>query len=272
MGTDENPIMGSEYRFPNIIGHSEAIKEIFIFMQQAIETDVDILITGETGTGKDLVAKEIHNHSPRRDKDLFAINCGAFSKEVLLSELFGYRKGAFKGAIEDKAGLFEITGDGTLILDSIDRMPLDTQLNLINVLKKRKVQRLGEYDLRDVSMRVIAISSQDLPGLAETGRFREDLYDYLREFRIHLPPLRERVDDIPLLAGYFYEQLCCQIPMASQGFGPGVMEMLQRYPWPGNVRELRNEIRQACMLVQHGDRLQKYHFSSRLNHEKLEED
>ena len=257
--------MGSEYRFPNIIGHSEAIRRIFILMNRAIETDVDILITGETGTGKDLVAREIHSHSRREDKDLFAINCGAFSKEMLFSKLFGYRKGAFKGAIADKAGLFEITGDGTLILDDVDQIPLDIQLDVVNVIVERKIQRMGEYTLRDVYMRVVAISNQDLPGVVETGCFREDFYNRLKAFHIHLPPLRERPEDIPLLAEHFYEQLCHQTPVAPQGFGPGVMEMLQRYSWPGNVLELRNEIRQAFMLVQHGKEIRKHHFSSQIS-------
>lgn len=236
-------------------------------MDQAIESDTDILLTGETGTGKDLVAREIHDHSRRGDKSLMAVNCGAVTKEVLFSELFGHRKEAFKGAIEDKAGIFET--NGTLILDDINRMPLDIQLNLINVLKERKVQRMGEYTLRDINVRVIAISNRDIPEEIKMGYFREDLYDMLSKFHIHLPPLRERVDDIPLLAGYFYEQLCCQITIASEGFGPGVIEMLQRYSWPGNVRELRNEIRQACMLAQRWERIQKRHFSSQIRGGRL---
>lgn len=257
--------MEGNYRFSNIIGSSDAMQGVFILMKQAVESDVDILITGETGTGKDLVAREIHNHSRRGDKDLFAINCGAVPREALHSELFGHREGAFRSAIEDKAGIFEMASDSTVILDDIDRMPLDAQLILVNVLNERKVQRLGEYSLRDVNVRVIAISNQDLLKSVEIGYFRKDLYDNLMKFHIHIPPLRKRTDDIPLLAGYFYGQLCYQIPMASLNFGPGVMDMLQRYHWPGNVRELRNEIRQACILVQHEERIQKHHFSSRIN-------
>lgn len=260
--------MVGKYRFSNIIGHSKAIKRIFSLMEQAVKADMDILITGETGTGKDLVAKGIHDHSRRGDKPLIAINYGAVSKEVLFSELFGHRKGAFKGAIEDKAGIFEAAGDGTVILDDIDRMPLDIQLNLINVLNERKVQRMGEYTLRDVSMRIIAISNRDILREVEIGHFREDLYDRLRKFHIHLPPLRERLEDIPLLAEHFYLQLCCQMSIDPDGFGPGVMNMLQKYTWPGNVRELRNEILQACILARHGERIQKHNFSSQINNGK----
>jgi DNA-binding NtrC family response regulator len=257
--------MDSGCSFPNIIGHSKAIKETFFLMNQAIETDMDILITGETGTGKELVAREIHDHSLRRDKYLFAINCGAAPKEVLLSELFGHQKGAFNGAIEDKAGVFEVAEGGTVLMDDISSLPLDVQPNLLAILKDRKVQRMGENTLRDVNMRVIAISNRDMPREMKTGRFREDLYDRLSRFHIHLPPLRQRLDDIPLLAEHFYRQACSQMLIASDGFAPGVMDMLQRYPWPGNVRELRNGIRQACMLVQHGKRIQRHHFSSQIN-------
>jgi DNA-binding NtrC family response regulator len=269
MGTDKKPLMDSEYRFPNIIGISKAIKDVFVLMNQAIEMDVDILITGETGTGKNLVAKEIHNHSPRRDNNLIAINCGITSKEALFSELFGHRKDAFKDAIEDREGIFEAVNGGTVILDNIDQMPLDVQLSLVNVLDERKVQRLGEYVLRDVAMRVIAISNQDISREIETGNFREDLYRKLKKSHIHLPSLQERQEDIPLLAEYFYNQLCCQMPKALSGFASGVMDMLQRYTWAGNVRELRNEIIQACMLTPSGERIQKHRFSSHIRDRRL---
>jgi len=233
-------------------------------MEQAIDSHLDVLITGETGTGKELVAKEIHDHSPRKDKRLIALNCGAVPKEVLFSELFGHRQNVFNGAIEVQVGVFEAAEGGTVILDDIDSMPLDIQLYLLTVLTERRVQRRGEDTLREVNMRVIAISNHDMSREVKTGRFREDLYDRLSRFHIHLPPLRGRLEDIPLLAEHFYRQVCCQMPRALDGFGPGVMEMLQSYHWPGNVRELRNEIRQACMLAQYGERIQKHHFSSQL--------
>jgi len=253
--------MDNEYNFPNIIGHSKVIVEIFALMKKAIDADVDILITGETGTGKELVAKEIHNHSPRRNNSLIIINCGVVSKEALFSELFGHRKGAFKDAVEDREGAFETVKQGTLILDNIDQIPSGIQLRLINVLDERKVQRLGEFILRDVAMRVVSISNQDIPRGIETGNFSKDLYDILSRFHIHIPPLRERREDIPLIAEHFYSQLCCQMPKELGGFAPGVMDMLQRYKWAGNVRELRNEILQACMLTPNGEHIQKQHFS-----------
>ncbi len=264
MGADEKPMMGSEYSFPNIIGRSEAIREIFVLMKQAIETDVDILITGETGTGKELVAREIHNHSPRSNKSLITVNCGIVSKEALFSELFGHRKDAFKDAIEDKAGIFETANGGTVILDNIEQMSLDAQLSLVSVLDMRRVQRMGEYVLRDVNMRVIAISNQDISRGIEIGSLREELYSRLKRFHIHLPPLRERQGDIPLLAERYLEQLCFKMPKNIVGFGSGVMDMLQRYAWPGNVRELRNEIIQACMLTPSRESIQESYFSRQI--------
>jgi len=257
--------MDSENRFPNIIGSSKAIREIFVLMRQAIETDADMLITGETGTGKDLVAKEIHNQSSRRDNSLIAVSCGVVSEAILFSELFGHRKGAFKDAIDDKTGIFESAEGGTVILDNIDQMPTNIQLILVNTLNEHKIQRMGEYTLRDINILVIAISNRDILREVKIGSFREDLYDRLSKFHIHLPPLRERLDDIPLLSEHFYHQVCNQMPRISEGFGPGIMEMLQQHDWPGNVRELRNEIIQACLIARHGEHIQKYHFSSQIN-------
>ena len=244
-----------------IIGCSKAINDIFDFINKVIAIDTDILITGETGTGKDLVAKEIHNHSPRKNNGLIIVNCVA-SKEALFSELFGHRKGAFRDAIEDREGVFETVNGGTVILDNIDQMPLDVQLELVNVLNERKVQRMGEYVLRDVNMRVIAISNQDISREVEKRNFREDLYDRLKRFHIHLPPLRERQEDILSLAEHFLMQLCCKMPKDIVGFGSGVMDMLQRHTWFGNVRELRNEIIQAYMLTPNGEHIEKHHFSN----------
>lgn len=256
--------MDSEYCFPNIIGNSKAIKGIFVLMNQAIEKDVDILITGETGTGKDLVAREIHNHSPRKDKNLLTINCGSFTREMLTNELFGLRKGVYVNADRYRRGIFEAGEGGTVILDDIDQMPLDTQLIMLNVLNERKVQRVGEFILRDINVRVISISNRDMLKEAEAGRFRNDLYEKLDSFHIHLPSLRERAEDIPLLAEYFYKQLCCQISRDVIGFSSDVMEMLQSQHWVGNVRELRNEIIQACLIANHGERIQRHHFSSHI--------
>ena len=180
-----------KYDFSNLIGRSAAIKEVFALMEDAVDSDLTVLITGETGTGKELVAKAIHYNSPRKDKPLLARNCGAFPKDLIARELFGHCKGAFTGAYEDKEGLFEAASGGTVILDEIGEMPEEAQVNLLRILQEREVQRLGEFELRDVDVRVIAITNRDLEGEMKAGSFREDLYFRLSVFPIHLPPLRE---------------------------------------------------------------------------------
>jgi len=256
--------MVTKYHFPNIIGHSDAIKTVFAAIEGAIDSDLDVLITGETGTGKELVARAIHDNSSRVDKRLFVINCGAVPKEVLLSELFGHCKGEFNGAIEDKMGLFEAASGSTLILDEINEMPLDVQPSLRRVLNERKVQRLGETISRSIDVRMIAITDHNLTKLVQMGRFREDLYVQLKAFEIHLPPLRERSEDIPPLIEHFYQEACRQLPRVLAGFTPDVLEMLSRYHWPGNVRELRSTIRRAYALAEEGERIQTHHFPSQM--------
>lgn len=256
--------MNSKYRFPNIIGRSDAINKVFDLMEQAAEADMDILITGEMGTGKELVAKEIHYNSSRQEHPLLVCNCSVGPKDVLLNQLFGHRKGAFPDAIEDKMGLFEAAEGSTLILDEIDEMPLDVQPSLLRVLDERKVRRLGETLARDVDVRVIAITDNNLTKLVETGRFREDLCARLKAFEIHLPPLRERSEDIPLLIEHFYEEACRQLRRVLAGFTPDALEMLSRYSWPGNVRELRSAIRRACALAGEGERIQTHHLPSQM--------
>jgi transcriptional regulator with GAF, ATPase, and Fis domain len=232
-----------------------------------------VLISGETGTGKELVAKAIHYQSPRKDRPLQELNCGAIPKDLVASTLFGHRKGAFTGANEDKMGLFEVASGGTVLLDEIGEMPSDAQVHLLRVLQERKVQRIGETQLRDVDVRVIAITNRDLMTEVGAEHFREDLYYRVSVFPIHVPPLRERVDDIPLLAEHFLREACRQQNKKLDGFAPHVMEMLQSYPWPGNVRELEHEIARAVALVEEGPdsrglRIQTYHFSSRLTREE----
>lgn len=257
--------MCANYNFSNIIGVSDAIKELFALMEKAIDSDSDILITGETGTGKELVAKEIHYNSPRKERPLIVCNCSMGARDVLVNQLFGHRQGAFPEAIEDKMGLFESAEGSTLMLDEIDEMPMDVQYSLLRVLDERKIFRLGETTSCSIDTRVIAITNRELSKLAETGRFITELYTRLKRFEIHLPPLQERIEDIPLLAEHFRRQICRQISRDIDGFAPGVLEMFQRYPWPGNVRELRSQIRQACLLVQHDERVQMHHFSPQTN-------
>ena len=250
--------------FPNIVGSSRAREETRIQMAEAIVSDTDVLITGETGTGKELVAREIHYGSMRKDKPLLSCNCAASDRELMAREIFGHRKGAFAGATQQRRGIFEVVQGGAVILDEIGDMPLDLQLNLLCALEGRKVQRMGEYESRDVDVRVIAISNRDLAEEVEVGRFRGDLYSWLKSFHITMPPLREREDDIPLLAQHFYGEACNQMNKELDGFAPGVIEMLQSYPWPGNVRELRNELYQACVLVQTESHIHARHFSPQI--------
>ena len=252
--------VGGKYHFENIIGGSTGIRQIRVLMERAIDSGLTVLITGETGTGKELVAKAIHYSSPRKDRPLLDRNCGAIPKELLASDLFGHRKGAFTGANEDKMGLFEAASGGTVLLDEISEMPEDAQVHLLRVLEERKVQRLGEHVSRDIDVRIIAMTNRDLIKEVEAGRFREDLYYRLSEFPIHIPPLRERSEDIPLLADHFLQEIDRELA----GFAPEVIGMLQGYPWPGNVRELRNEIRRAAALAEEFGQIQTYHFASRI--------
>jgi len=256
--------VSQKYRFENLIGRSAAMKPVRALMEKAIDSGLTVLITGESGTGKELVAKAIHHNSPRKGKSPLELNCGSVPKELVASTLFGHRKGAFTGATEDKMGLFEAASGSTVILDEIGDMPEDAQVHLFRVLQERKVQWLGEFRLRDVDVRVITITNRDLLSDVKAGRFREELYYRLSEFPIHLPPLRERAGDIPLLARHFLEEACREMKRDPVDLAPGVMEMLMRYPWPGNIRELRNEVRRAIALAEGGLPIQTYHFSAKL--------
>lgn len=256
--------MVAKYEFSNIIGASDAIKEVFDLMEKAINSGSDVLITSETGTGKELVAREIHYNSPRKDSPLLVCNCGSGHRELMASEIFGHREGAFAGATQHRIGIFEAAQGGTVILDEIGDMPTELQLNLLCVLEGRKVQRMGEYESRNVDVRVMAISNRHLAKEVEAGRFRGDLYDRLKSFHITVPPLRERQDDIPLLAEHFYHEACNQMTKAMGGFAPGVLGTLRNYRWPGNVRELKNAVYQASALAGEGECIQTHHFPSQI--------
>jgi DNA-binding NtrC family response regulator len=246
--------VGRKYQFESIVGSSAAIMQVRGLMEKAIESRLAVLITGETGTGKELVAKAIHHNSPRKGHPLLALNCGAIPRELLASELFGHCRGAFTGARKDKIGLFEAASGGTLILDEISEMPEDAQVHLLRVLEERMVQRLGEHISRNVDVRVIAITNQDLMKEVSEGRFREDLYYRLSVFPIYIPPLRELSQDVPPLAEHFLQDVEKEL----NGFAPDVFGMLQSYSWPGNVRELRNAVHRAAALAE--SEIQTYHF------------
>jgi transcriptional regulator with PAS, ATPase and Fis domain len=253
--------VGRKYRFESIIGRSAPMKLVYAMTEKAIDSGLTVLISGETGTGKELVAKAIHYQSPRANQPLLDLNCGAVPKELIASILFGHRKGAFTGALEDSIGLFEAAAGGTLILDEISEMSNEVQVHLLRALQERKIRRVGEIQLRNIDVRIIAVTNKDLEAEVKAGRFRKDLYYRLNTFPIKLPSLRERLDDIPLLAEYFLTKTSNQLGKQIDGFADGVYEMLQSYSWPGNVRELENEINRAAAFVEEGLKIQMYHFS-----------
>ncbi len=261
--------VGRKYDFQNIVGRSAPMKRMYVLMERVIDSKTMVLISGETGTGKGLVAKAIHYNGPRKNYPLQELNCGAMPKELIASILFGHRRGTFTGADQDRPGLFEAAAGGTLILDEISEMPEETQVHLLRVLQENRVRRLGETQEREVDVRVIAITNRDLMAEVRAGTFREDLYYRLSVFPIHVPSLRERLDDIPLLADHFLQRYSAEQNRAVDGLGPGVIEMLQEYPWPGNIRELENEIQRAMLLVEEGLPLQAYHFSPHITQTEL---
>ena len=254
-----------KYRFDDIIGRSDSIRYIHQLMEKAIDSGLTVLITGETGTGKELVAKAIHYNSPRKGHPLLDFNCGAEPKELIASALFGHRKGAFTGAIEDKMGLFESALGGTILLDEIGEMPNDAQVHLLRVLQERKIHRLGENKPRDIDVRIIAMTNKDLLKEIRANRFREDLYYRLSVFLIHIPPLRERIEDIPILAEFFLKRACREQKKETEGFAPEVMDMLIGYSWHGNVRELKNAVELALALAEKEKLIHTYHFPSQIS-------
>jgi DNA-binding NtrC family response regulator/ligand-binding sensor domain-containing protein len=254
--------VSGKYHFDSIVGRSAAMRQVRVLMERVIDSGLTVLIIGETGTGKELVAKAIHHNSQRREHPLRALNCGAVPKDLVASTLFGHRRGAFTGANADRMGLFEEASGGTVLLDEIGEMPQDAQIHLLRVLEEREVQRLGENVPRSVDVWVIAMSNRDLVKEVGEGHFREDLYYRLSEFPIRIPPLREHVEDIPLLAEHFLQEIDRDL----DGFAPGMFDMLQSHPWPGNVRELRNVIRRAAALAEEGEQIQPYHFPPEITH------
>jgi len=260
--------MEQKYRFEDIIGESETIRFVRAQMSQVIDKDVNVLITGETGTGKELVARGIHHNSSRKDKMYLPRNCGSIPKELAESILFGHRKGAFTDAKEDHMGLFEIASGGTVVLDEIGDMAINIQPVLLRVLQERKFQRVDEHIFRELDIRIISITNRDILEEIKAGRFRRDLYYRLNGFHIFVPSLRDRRDDIPLLAEHFYREACHKQRKELDGFVPEAMDMLYNHTWPGNVRELQTEIERACILAQRGSRIQTYHFSPQITHEE----
>src|ERR1700720_2146099 len=232
----------------NIIGQSPNMRSIFDLIQTVAPQSSRVLITGESGTGKELVARAIHENSARAQAPFITINCGAFPESLLESELFGYMKGAFTGANENRQGLFNAANGGTLFLDEIGNMSLQMQVKLFRVLQEGKVRPLGSNEETEVDVRVIAATNKDLDKAIAAGEFREDLYYRLNVIPIQLPPLRERRDDIPLLARAFLERFRTSMEKPIEGISPEAIGLLESYDWPGNVRELENTMERSVAL------------------------
>ncbi len=251
-------------RFDGIIGESRAMEELFTQLKKVVDTRVTVLIEGETGTGKELVASAVHYWSQRRDHMFVAQNCAAMPENLLESELFGHRKGAFTGATEDKKGLFELTDGGTLFLDEVGEMPLQLQAKLLRVLQEGEIRPVGSNKTRSVDVRIVAATNRDLEKEVAEGRFREDLFYRLRVFPLRLPPLRERPEDIPLLAGHFLKRYAREFGRQVGGFSQHTMEILRAYRWPGNVRELQNEMQRLVIQVDEQRFVQPENLSGRV--------
>jgi DNA-binding NtrC family response regulator len=240
----------------SIIGSGPAMRTVFQTVQKVADTDLTVLVRGESGTGKERIAQALHQRSPRRDGPFIAVNCAAISRELVESELFGHEKGAFTGALARRVGRFEAAEAGTIFLDEIGDMPLETQAKVLRVLEERQVERVGSSRPFPVDVRVLAATHRDLEGEVRRGRFREDLYFRLAVVPVVLPPLRDRLEDLPLLVDRFLGDLGTRLGRPKAGISPEALSALARHPWPGNVRELKNSIEQAAVLAA-GDVIQK---------------
>ena len=241
-----------KFCFDNIIGASGGLKSVLGKVEKVAVRDTSVLITGESGTGKELIAQAIHYNSPRHGRKFVAINCGALPETLLESELFGYKKGAFTGAKENRQGLLEAADGGTLFLDEVGNLPMNVQKTLLRFLQEKEFLRLGESTTTRVDVRVLSATNADLKQVVKSGEFREDLYYRLNVVNIHLPLLRERSDDIPLLAAHFIHLQNQKFGTQVKGFEKEAMQVLCDFAWPGNIRQLKNVI-EACMAMEGGD-------------------
>ena len=237
------------HSFHNLVGKSDRMRDVYRLLEQAAGLDITVLLGGETGTGKELAARAIHYHSTRKERRFVPVNCGALPPDLVESELFGHARGAFTGAATAKAGLFEEADGGTIFLDEIGELPLGTQVKLNRVLQEREIRRVGDNVAIKVDVRVIAATHRDLKNEAQAGRFREDLFYRLNVFPVRLPPLRERAEDVPLLASHFLEKHARAMRREIGGFDPEVLRLLASHPWPGNVRELENAVERAVAIA-----------------------
>ena len=238
----------SEYNFEEIIGQSESLRKVLRSVEKVAPTDASVLIFGETGTGKELLARAIHNLSKRRDRPLVKVNCGAISAGLVESELFGHEKGAFTGALQRRIGRFELANGGTIFLDEVGELPLDTQVKLLRILQEGEFERVGSSKAIKADVRVIAATNRDLSDAVKSGAFRSDLFYRLNVFPLEVPPLRERKADIPLLVNFFVTKFAKRLGKEVKGISKETMNKLVNYPWPGNIRELQNIIERAVVV------------------------
>ena len=241
--------LAGKFRFENIIGASAGLKSVLERVEKIAIRDTSVLITGESGTGKELIAQAIHYNSPRKGKRFVAINCGALPESILEGELFGYKKGAFTGAKENRAGLLETADGGTLFLDEVGNLPMNVQKTLLRFLQEQEFNRLGDTTPTKVDVRILSATNSDLKQAVKNGAFREDLYYRLNVVNIHLPPLRERRADIPLLAAHFISLQNSKFGIGVKGLDSEAMAAVTLYDWPGNIREMKNVI-EASMAME----------------------
>jgi Nif-specific regulatory protein len=244
-----NQQLHGEFDFGNIIGESAALREVLSKVEQVAPTSSTVLLRGETGTGKELVAHAIHINSPREAKPFVRVNCAALAPGVLESELFGHEKGSFTGAMERRRGRFELADGGTLFLDEVGDLPMEVQIKLLRTLQERELERVGGNETIKVDVRVVSATNRNLEKMIEDGEFREDLYYRLNVFPINLPPLRDRLEDLPVLVNHFIAKFARQMGVAPAGTQPDALAKLREYNWPGNVRELENIVERAMILA-----------------------
>jgi transcriptional regulator with GAF, ATPase, and Fis domain len=252
------------YRFDQITGNSPKMQDLFRICEKVIDSDVTVLIEGETGTGKELVARCIHYNGPRKERRFVTQNCGGMPESLLASELFGHKRGAFTGAISDKRGLFEVAHGGTLFLDEVADMSPAMQVSLLRAVQEGEVRPLGSDQVKKVDVRIISATHHSLEEDVKNGSFRQDLYYRLGVFTIKLPPLREREDDIPLLVEHFLRKYNQKMNKSVNGISRKALACLSSYPFPGNVRELENEIERAVVLAENGKSIEAFHLSDKV--------
>lgn len=261
---DLNAELGNKYRYHNMIGKSPAMQKVYHLLQKVSNSEATILIQGENGTGKEMVAKAIHYNSPRKDAVFVAVNCSAFNDNLLDSELFGHVKGSFTGAVRDKKGFFEAANGGTLFLDEIGDMSLSMQVKLLRVLQESTFLPVGATQPKKVNVRVIAATNKPLAEMIAKGEFREDLYYRVNVINVALPSLKERVEDIPVLMDHFLEKKCDEVGYKMKKWAKQTLEKFMDYKWPGNVRELQNEVERLVVLAADDDTITPDLISARI--------